>query len=379
MPGRRYFYHLKFELYDSPTPALTQGEGNANALGRRSSKDIRLPPPGTDIFTSKFPVHTRRSPEEQSGKRNRPGGDIRGTLSETQVEVTSKTQSRIIDCGPSYACEDYTLASNTTSAASSSVSRGGLQKHFKEHTAELAVRDWRFGLVRVESLDMSPLRDRASSASIMTGLSHVMSGGSGGAREAIPRAKGGINAGPRSHTTKARFEPLDAGVADGTGLGNTELGWGIVHLYRDGEETPGLGAASGISQSPALVNKDGVGPQKAAGKAEPQSEGQLDTTILCIPAVPSYMTPSDFLGWVGEKTREEVSHFRMVMTERMNRYLVLMKFRDAEFARKWRQEWDGRVFGGLEVCSCLSLTTYHTHDACNPFEILISLIANIFL
>jgi len=376
MPGRRYFYHLKFELYDSPTPALTQGEGN-DVLGRRSSKkDIHLPSPGTDIFTSKFPVHTRRSPEERLGKRNSPGGDILGKLSETQVEVTSKTQSRIIDCGPSRTREDHTLVSNTTSAASFSVPRGRLQKHFKEHTAELAVRDWRFGPVRVESLDMSPLRDRASSASIMAGLSHVMSGG---AREAIPNAKGGINAGPRSHTTKARFEPLDAGVADGTGLSNTELGWGIVHLYRDGEETPGLGAASGISQSPATVNKDGVGPQKAAGKAEPQSEGQLDATILCIPSVPSYMTPSDFLGWVGEKTREEVSHFRMVMTGRMNRYLVLMKFRDAEFARKWRQEWDGRVFGGLEVCSCLSLTTYPTHDACNPFEILICFIANIFL
>jgi BRCA1-associated protein len=198
---------------------------------------------------------------------------------------------------------------------------------------------------------MGPLLDRASSTSIMAGLSQVMNGG---AREAIPNAKGGINAGPRSHTTKARFDPLDAGVADGAGLNNTELGWGIVHLYRDGEETPGLGATSGISQSPTPVHKDEMGPQMAAGKAELQFEKHLDTTILCIPAVPSYMTPSDFLGWVGKKTQEEVSHFRMVMTGRMNRYLVLMKFRDAESARKWRQEWDGRVFGGLEVCTYFS-------------------------
>lgn len=377
MPGRRYFYHLKFELYNSPTPAGTQGEGEANALGRRTSEEkLHLPPPGTDIFTSNFPVHTRPSLEEQSGKR--AGGDISGTVSETQVEATSKTKSRIIDCGPSCAHDDYTSGSNSTSTNTASFieSQGELQTHSKEHTAELAVRDWRFGPVRVESLDMGPLRDRASSASTMAGLSQVINSG---AREAVPSVKGGINAGPRSHTTKARFEPLDTGVADGTGLKNTELGWGIVHLYRDGEETPGLGTASGISQSAAPVLKDVMGAQQTPGKTELESEGHLDTTILCIPAVPSYMTPSDFLGWVGEKTREEVSHFRMVMTGRMNRYLVLMKFRDAEVARKWRQEWDGRVFGGLEVCSCFSLTTYHTLDADDAFEIWMMLIANIFL
>jgi BRCA1-associated protein len=351
MPGRRYFYHLKFELYDSPTPALTREERKANALGRRTSEmKIHLPPPETDIFTSNFPVHARPSFEEQSGRRNRAAGAVSGIFSETQVEVSSKTKSRIIDCGPSRAHGDYTSTSNVTNAASFGGPQGQLQTHSKEHTAELAVRDWRFGPVRVESLNMGALRDRASSVSIMAGSSQVMSSG---AREAIPRAKGGINAGPRSHTTKARFEPLDAGVTDGTRLKNTELGWGIVHLYRDGEETPGLGTASGISQSPAPVHKDGMGTEQSAAKAELESEGQLDTTILCIPAVPSYMTPSDFLGWVGEKTREEVSHFRMVMTGRMNRYLVLMKFRDAEVARKWRQEWDGRVFGGLEVCSYL--------------------------
>ena len=72
---------------------------------------------------------------------------------------------------------------------------------------------------------------------------------------------------------------------------------------------------------------------------------------MCIPAVPSYLTPSDFLGFVGEKTREEVSHFRMVMTGRMNRYLVLMKFRDGNTARRWRKEWDGKVFNSMEVSS----------------------------
>ena len=37
--------------------------------------------------------------------------------------------------------------------------------------------------------------------------------------------------------TKARYVPFKTK--------NTELGWGIVHLYREGEESPELGASAG--------------------------------------------------------------------------------------------------------------------------------------
>jgi BRCA1-associated protein len=135
--------------------------------------------------------------------------------------------------------------------------------------------------------------------------------------------------GPKSYATKARFEPLMM-----QGARSTELGWGVVHLYRDGEETVGLGDVA------------------AAEEVQFKPDGEMvDTTVLCIPAVPSYMTASDFLGWVGERTREQVSHFRMVMTGRMNRYMMLMKFRDGKEARRWRAEWDGKVFNGMEVSS----------------------------
>lgn len=61
------------------------------------------------------------------------------------------------------------------------------------------------------------------------------------------------------------------------------------------------------------------------------------------------MTPSDFLGFMGEQTREEVSHFRLIRTSRANKYMVLMKFREAEKARAWRKEWDGKAFNSMEV------------------------------
>jgi hypothetical protein len=201
-----------------------------------------------------------------------------------------------------------------------------------------AVKDWRFGRVRIESLDMKEIVD--------TKLNTNM------ASTQRPRGESsfgdnGINAGlaPEAasvgRVTKARYE-----VVEGK---NTEVGWGIVHLYRDGEETPGLGNTEVVytaagSEAPTHQRKPSAG---LGVKGDDNDEE--DCTTLCIPAVPSYLTPSDFLGFVGEKTREEVSHFRMVMTGRMNRYLVLMKFRDGNTARRWRKVWDGKVFNSMEV------------------------------
>ena len=165
-----------------------------------------------------------------------------------------------------------------------------------------AVRDWRFGRVRVEAWNMPPTPPPSTS----TERKEETSGMGSGLVEA-------------GRVTKAEFRALEGK--------NTEIGWGVVHLYRDGEESAGLWSVGG----------------------EEVYDGEEDCTTLCIPAVPSYLTPSDFLGFVGEKTRGVVSHFRMVMTGRMNRYLVLMKFRDGGVAKRWRAEWDGKVFNSMEV------------------------------
>jgi BRCA1-associated protein len=138
--------------------------------------------------------------------------------------------------------------------------------------------------------------------------------------------------------TKGSYVPLDQH--------KTGSVWGIVHLYRDAEETPGLYGDSPLSKptDPWLLGftKDRAGP-----KHSPPSD--QDCTTLCILAVPSYMAPSDFLGFVGEETWNEVSHFRMIRTARANRYMVLMKFRHGKKAREWQQEWNGKIFNSYEV------------------------------
>src|SRR5271163_38863 len=141
--------------------------------------------------------------------------------------------------------------------------------------------------------------------------------------------------------TKGKYVPHE--------LQTTDREWGIVHLYRDAEETPGLYGDSPLSRAPDPwshgITKDNMAPEHPPPPDE-------DCTMLCILAVPSYLAPSDFLGFVGEETRNEVSHFRMVRTSRANRYMVLMKFRHGKKARAWQQRWNGKVFNSMEPETC---------------------------
>ncbi|KIX01608.1 uncharacterized protein Z518_09334 [Rhinocladiella mackenziei CBS 650.93] len=150
----------------------------------------------------------------------------------------------------------------------------------------------------------------------------------------------GIGSAISGHHMKGRYEPLE-------GHDSAE-GWGIVHLYRDSEETSGLYKDSVYKTSDLW--SDGL-RNPPPGKPHPPPKDE-ECTTLCILAVPSYMTPSDFLSFVGQDTRDEVSHFRMVRTSRANRYMVLMKFKRGKKAREWQYEWNGKVFNSMEPETC---------------------------
>ena len=180
--------------------------------------------------------------------------------------------------------------------------------------SSLGAHDWRYDEIAVQSIDMAQVGEGEKH-------DHINNG--------IGAAQGGL-------ATKGRYEPLD--------LEQDDLGWGIVRLYRDAEETPGLYDDDSLNKG----SKSGRGSLRKRNGQDPTFRDE-DCTTLCILAVPSYLTPSDFLGFVGEKTRDEVSHFRMIRTERGNRYMVLMKFRNGKKARQWRKEWNGKAFDGMEV------------------------------
>jgi BRCA1-associated protein len=167
--------------------------------------------------------------------------------------------------------------------------------------------------------------------------------------------------------TKGRYIPLDQEVGDSV--------WGIVHLYRDVQETPYLAGNDDdyptyLKGSAAAARHPSEQQPGGASRAQSHSRGkgsadleaypfpvtvsssgreEDECTTLCILAVPSYLSPPDFLGFVGQKTMDDVSHFRMIRTPRANRYMVLMKFRSGGKAKAWQKEWNGKVFNSMEV------------------------------
>ncbi|KAJ0345212.1 hypothetical protein KNSL1_008601 [Colletotrichum chrysophilum] len=298
-----------------PTDGQSKGKTHTSSAG----KEVWLPPKGIDIF-DELPTHSRKSAKKsyvhrpqpsplQSYETPLPADTYR---SNTQAHNTSGNAG-LIDCGPSRTPVKEDSGGNLERLT---------ERQWRARTQsfppppssaairpETAVRDWRFGQLSIQSIDLHDERQReqmtaeAASSSAALGVGPTFAGTS----------------------TKAKYVPLETK--------NTEVGWGVVHFYREEEETPELG----------------LDPSEDDGVKE------VDCTTLCIPAVPSYLTPGDFLGYVGEKWRNDISHYRMVMTARMNRYLVLLKFRNSERARKWQREFDGKVFNSMEVSSHIGI------------------------
>ena len=298
-----YFYHLKFELY--PTQSPTRAE---HRWGKEQS-DVWLPPPGTSLFDD-LPSHISSS--------GRTAGILQGqdTL-QTNLKLVLNPPHAVIDCGVPSAPRSEPAAVKEVFPERQWLERSDNYPP-PSFTAALhpktAVNDWRFGLVRVESVDP------AQAPSIMPGETSRTGAATGGV--AAPTL--GPSFGGAGTATKAEFKRLQAK--------NTELGWGVVHFYREGDE----------AKSP---NTDA---HEIMEVGELPSEKE-DHTTLCIPAVPAYMTPSDFLGFIGERWHDDVTHCRLVTTSKMNRYLALLKFRDGNRAKKWRREFDGKVFNSMGV------------------------------
>lgn len=304
-----YFYHLKFELYSTPDPSSDAGVVATESCSRSG---LWLPPAGASIFDD-LPAHPTKG-KGSSFAFNRSHSfqaESRTNLSTAKpapLAHAKPANPNVIDCGAPRVPEQeangrtYEIVTERqwrqrTRSLPPPPSTAAL-------TPETASADWRFGKVSVETIDVGwdMARDGGASAAPSLGPSY---GGAGTAN-------------------KAECLLLQSK--------NTELGWGVVHFYREGDETPAL----------KDVDHEDVG--EGAG-----DEKDEQFTTVCIPAVPAYMSAGDFLGFVGEKWREDISHCRLVMTSKMNRYLALLKFRNGKRAKQWRQEFDGRVFNTMEV------------------------------
>lgn len=283
-----YFFHIAFELH---TPSLA-------------------PRPETDIFESELAAHDTLScgspaPSQLNYKQALilPSSSNTSALSSSSNDRPSPLKRPSHRTWPSF-----------SEARSNPIPPAKPAKPVDKESQNLVPQDWRFDNIYIQSIDMAP-------------------GPSNGNDNLNAKAK------QRSHssglTTKGTFIPSK--------VKDTDVGWGVVHLYRDGNETPGL--------------YDDVPGADGDFKEE-------ECTTLCILAVPSYMTPSDLLGYVGEQTRDDVSHFRLIKTARANKYMVLMKFREAKKAREWRKAWNGKAFNSMDVRNCALCSGHERANAC---------------
>lgn len=311
-----YFFHLKFELYPTENPAAKE-----QTFAARGRPDIWLPSDEASVFDD-LPAHPRpkaRNTERSDRHRRISLGAL--TALDRRAVPGANPKPGVIDCGtPRPPIENgHTIETLPERQLLGRVNSYPPPPSTAALQPKTAVRDWRFGRINIETVDPSILYEKnmAGEGSKAAAAADAAAAGPSAAPTLGPSFSGAGTA------TKAEFVELEGK--------NTELGWGIVHFYREGEETPGL-------TSPASTEE-----------VEEETGDMQDCTTLCIPAVPAYMSPGDFLGFLGERWQRDISHCRMVMTSRMNRYLVLLKFRDGKRAKQWRREYDGKIFNSMGV------------------------------
>ena len=283
-----FFFHLSIDLKSNPNPAQ---------------------------LLCLFPSAAQKS-KKASALRNFQIPELQTSSDLGDHTVNQKNNPSLVSC------EKKTSVVSTTTTPFNYTNAQGSCFHPLGPSSHTPIHDWRLGNIVLQGIDM--LDTKREGKHLRTVSSQ-------------DRISHGIEGGPNGLATKGRYEPTD--------LEEEDLGWGVVRLYRDTEETPELYEDT----TPARNSKHGRGSAKRVEMGQDPPFRDEDCTTLCILAVPSYLTPSDFLGFVGEKTREEVSHFRMIRTERVNRYMVLMKFRSGKQAREWRKNWNGRPFNSMEV------------------------------
>ena len=197
-------------------------------------------------------------------------------------------------------------------------------------TEKRARRDCRLGPIRVDWVDFSDM-DVPGAAFIKVG--------SGKERDRSAQKKGAYSvssAHGNTPTCCAPGEPATATFVPHTPAhsksGTTNLPEGVVHIFRDYPSSPD-GAAKGATYASAVSNASTAQPDEPPSETHPNNVESDDVTLAVL-AVPSWMTPSDFLAFVAPAA-DGISHLRMIrLVSRPPALSVLLRqgFRKADCA-----------------------------------------------
>ncbi|KAG8880525.1 hypothetical protein FRB97_000350 [Tulasnella sp. 331] len=186
----------------------------------------------------------------------------------------------------------------------------------------LPPQDFRFGPISVDWLDIrrtSKARKKSAKAtpSTMASSSQSQHKGASG-KEEVEDSPASIPKG----TMLATFEPSSFDITFGT----ANLPQGTVRIFRD-------------TLLPSEESEKTVIPTTEDG------------CTLAVLALPSFMTPADFLTWVSP-AEENIAHLRMIRDSMPNRTMALIKFRNSRAAEKFGSIYNGREFHEMEPEIC---------------------------
>ncbi|KAF9148680.1 hypothetical protein BG015_009565 [Linnemannia schmuckeri] len=182
---------------------------------------------------------------------------------------------------------------------------------------------------------------------------------------------------PSTTTTGAATTTTATSDPRSTGFKDSEPAQGILRLYRDTNEITTGEITTTTATNREMTSTTSTASYSAALSAgttntSEQSVAATDTvanvgagahehgpqiiqpdqgTSVCVLAVPSYLSPGDFLNFVGP-VRPNVSHFRILRDSVPNRFMVLMKFRTKEATAEFYTRYNGKAFSSLEPEIC---------------------------
>lgn len=130
--------------------------------------------------------------------------------------------------------------------------------------------------------------------------------------------------------------------------GSTNLPEGIVHIYRD----PPRQTDDCIPSKPSQDTKPLSPSQDSQSQAGPSKSDILSDSILRgVLAVPSWMTPADFLAFVAPAA-EGMVHLRLIRDSVPNRSIAVIQFRNEADAAEFTEAYNGKLFNSMESEAC---------------------------
>ncbi|CAO3636662.1 unnamed protein product [Mucor hiemalis] len=109
-----------------------------------------------------------------------------------------------------------------------------------------------------------------------------------------------------------------------------QLGYGVLHIYRDLEP---------------VCEQDL--PDTKIARDESLNISSDEDTLVCVLAVPSYMTHKDFTNFLGP-INSNITNYRFIRDYSPNKYAVLLKFKNRQSAFACYQKFNGRRFNMTE-------------------------------